>query len=144
MSISFERRIKNEIRKNSVEDRKQKISSDSDLEKMDESQSIVNSVINILKIRLGSYMFNCGVGSELYKYIFARMDRLSAMNIQNEIIGRINAQEKRVSVGGVSISPTKNGRGFYITFFISLPDGVRVNIEGHFSAESQHLWEKRR
>ena len=62
------------------------------------TDSVKQSIRNILTTRKGTRLFNSEFGSDIHQYLFEIMDDITAFKILNEIISAVGRWEPRVRV----------------------------------------------
>lgn len=62
------------------------------------TDSVKQSIKNILTTRKGTRLFNSEFGSNIHQYLFDLMDEVTAFNILNEVVQAVETWEPRVQV----------------------------------------------
>ena len=78
----------------------------------------IDTLINVLKTRKGSYPGDPEFGSNLHLYQFDEVDEITRYNIENEIRDIVATYLKNVRLLNIDITPYKDLHGFQIEILL--------------------------
>ena len=100
------------------------IDANGDLREVFDADVIVNSIIKLLSISKGTYLFDPNFGVGIHKYIFEPADLYTKNKIESEVKTAIAIYETRARID-VNISFLSNVRGFKIEINVEMGKIVR-------------------
>ena len=99
-----------------------------DFKLLKDFEAIVNSYINLLNIKRGSYPFDPEVGTEIDKYVFELDDETTYDLLREEVI-RTLEQEDRAEVLSVDLAKTTDPKTILITVKAKIKDRtIRISM----------------
>lgn len=117
-----------------------KITGIGDYEKIASLDVLVLSIRNLLITPRGSYPFDPEYGSDLYKKVFDPADSITAAEIREEVVTRIQQYDPRIEIESVETEFFTNMKGYRLSIFIKKDSDMRLtrfefNDESAFALE---------
>lgn len=100
------------------------IGSTGDLKEIYNVDVILNSIVNILSIVKGTYVFDPDFGCALCLYLFEPCDNTTLQKIKNEVKRQVSIYEARATID-IDVRFLYNKKGFSIDITVSMDDQVR-------------------
>jgi phage baseplate assembly protein W len=102
-----------------------------DITKKKDVAAVMTSVRNLLLTSFYERPFQPAIGSNLRRMLFEPIDRLTSLQIRDEIKNVVSNFEPRVNLQGIVVDPDYDRQRYDVTltfFIVSNPDPITINL----------------